>query len=372
MHEGMRLPLTSVRKAYKRLRHKAKGNALAQSSRMRKSSSLRRNRHGAISTAKAKNVDSILKQMLDACRARHARPIIKEFMGDKVLGPIVLWFENYQMSLSGLKVPKNGKIPMLHSDRVSKYGLDTIYLVNCSSEGNFYAMTDSAQRIHGAVYCHHQMADLIAIIQDICTREQVVIVGVNECYEDDMLMVKNGHSATSLDRWREIDFRSIHNSLFSGKGNTVGKHNNNIISHGYSVAGKDRETDKDGLHPPQMKSNTKNHPIVGSHFIALSKVMMDADPKEKFLQRSGDVYDSRKKYAKCILVESGLAVDESTLNFIEGNLHVGNCLPLVKIKQIKAKVPLDGHLDIYNSGMDGFSGFFGVSKLQISRLGTVV
>jgi hypothetical protein len=175
-------------------------------------------------------------------------------------------------------------------------------------------------------------------------------------------MVKNGHSASSLNGWREINFRSIHNSLFSGKGNTVGKHNNNVISHGYSVAGKDHEMDKDGLHPPQMKSNTKNHPIVGSHFIALSKVMMDADPKEKFLQRLGDVYNSRKKYAKRILVESGLAVDESTLNFIEGNLYVGNCLPLVKIKQTKLKVPLDGHFDIYNSGMDGFSGFFGVSK----------
>jgi hypothetical protein len=147
------------------------------------------------------------------------------------------------------------------------------------------------------------MADVIAIIQDICTREQVVIVGANECYEDDVLMVKNGHSATSLDGWREIDFRSIHNSLFSGKGNTVGKHNNNVILHGYSVAGKDCKTDKDGLHPPQMKSNTKNHPIIGSHFVALSKVMMYADPKEKFLQRLGDMYDSRKKYAKRILIE---------------------------------------------------------------------
>jgi hypothetical protein len=111
MREGMRLPPTSVRKAYKRLRHIAKGNALAQSLRMRKSSSLRRNRHRAISTAKAKNVDSIRKQMLDACGARDERQIIKEFMGHKVLGPIVLWFENYQMSLSGLKVPKDGKVP---------------------------------------------------------------------------------------------------------------------------------------------------------------------------------------------------------------------------------------------------------------------
>jgi hypothetical protein len=64
------------------------------------------------------------------------------------------------------------------------------------------------------------MADVIAIIQDICTREQVVIVGAKEWYEDDVLMVKNGHSVTSLNGWREIDFRSIHNSLFSGKGNS--------------------------------------------------------------------------------------------------------------------------------------------------------
>jgi hypothetical protein len=129
------------------LRHIAKDNALAQTSRMRKSSSLRRNRHGVISRAKPKNVDSITKQMLDACGARDDRQIIKEFMGDKVLGPIVLWFENYQMSLSGLKVPKDGKVPMLDSDRVLtwKYGLDTINLVNCSSEGNFYAMTNLAQ-----------------------------------------------------------------------------------------------------------------------------------------------------------------------------------------------------------------------------------
>jgi hypothetical protein len=116
MCEGMQLPPTSVCKAYKRLRHIAKGNALAQSSRMRKSSSLRRKRHGVISTAKAKNVDSIPKQMLDACRVRDKSQIIKEFMGDKVLGPIVLWFENYQMSLSGLKVPKDGKVPMLNSE----------------------------------------------------------------------------------------------------------------------------------------------------------------------------------------------------------------------------------------------------------------
>lgn len=371
MREGMRLPPTSVRKAYKRLRHIAKGNASATFSRMRKSSSLRRNRHAAISTAMAKNEDSIPKQMLDACGGREERRIIEEFMGDKVLGPVVLWFENYRISLSGLNVPKDGKVPMLDPDRVSKYGLETIYLVNCSSEGNFYATTDSAQRIHGAVYCH-QMADVIATIQDICKREQVVIVGANECYEDDVLMVKNGLSATSLDGWKEIDFRSIHTSLFSGKGNTLGKHNNNVISHGYSVAGKDRELDKDGLHPPQVKSNTKNHPIVGSHFVALSKLIVDADRKEKFLQRSGDVYDSRKKYAKRILVKTGLAVDGSTLNFIEGNSYIGNCLPLAKIKQTKAKVPLDGHLDLYNSGMDGFSGFFGVSKTQISRSGTVV
>jgi hypothetical protein len=158
---------------------------------MRKSSSLRRNRHAAISTAMAKNEDSIPKQMLDVCGGREERRIIKEFMGDKVLGPVVLWFENYRISLSGLNVPKDGKVPMLDPDRVSKYGLETIYLVNCSSEGNFYATTNSAQQIHGAVYCH-QMADVIATIQDICKREQVVIVGANECYEDDMLMVKNG------------------------------------------------------------------------------------------------------------------------------------------------------------------------------------
>jgi hypothetical protein len=145
MREGMRLPPTSVCKAYKRLRHIAKGNASATFSRMRKSSSLRRNRHAAISTAMAKNEDSIPKQMLDACRGREERQIIKEFMGDKVLGPVVLWFENYRISLSGLNIPKDGKVPMLNPDRVSKYGLETIYLVNCSSEGNFYATTDSAQ-----------------------------------------------------------------------------------------------------------------------------------------------------------------------------------------------------------------------------------
>jgi hypothetical protein len=145
MREGMRLPLTSVRKAYKRLRHIAKGNASATFLRMRKSSSLRRQRHAAISTAMAKNEDSIPKQMLDACGGREERQIIEEFMGDKVLGPVVLWFENYRISLSGLNIPKDGKVPMLNPDRVSKYGLETIYLVNCSSEGNFYATTDSAQ-----------------------------------------------------------------------------------------------------------------------------------------------------------------------------------------------------------------------------------
>jgi hypothetical protein len=309
--------------------------------------------------------------MLDACGAVDERRIIKEFMGDKVLGSFVLWFESYHKSLSSLKVPSSGKLPMLDPDRVLKYGLRAIYLVNCCSEGNFYATTDSAQRIHGGVYCH-QMADVIAMIQDVCSKDQVVIVGANECYEDDVLMVKNGSAATSLSGWNAINFQSIENALYSGVRKTLSKHNNNVISYGYSVSGKDTVEDEDGLHPPQMKSNTKNNPTVGSQFVALSKVIMDADPTERFFQRSGDVYDARKKYAKRIVVKSSYHNDEGNVNIIEGTSFVGNTLSLKKIKQTKTTCPLDGHVDLYNSGMDGFSGFFGISKTRVSTSGEIV
>jgi hypothetical protein len=260
---------------------------------------------------------------------------------------------------------------MLDPDRVLKYGLKTIYLVNCSSQGNFYATTDSAQRIHGAVYCH-QLADVIATIQAICNEDQVVIIGANECYDDDVLMVRNGPAATALDGWTKINFKSMQNSLLSGKRNTVGKHNNNVISHGYSVSGKVRIEDENGLHPPQIKCNTKNNPVVGSQFVALSKVITDADPAEKFFRRSGNIYDSRKKYANNILVQSGYVHDDGDTNVIEGNSYVANVLLLKKIRQTKMNVPLDGHIDKYNSDMDGFSSFCGVSKTTISNSGEIV
>ena len=371
MREGTRLAPTSAAKAYRRLRCVAKGNAEAKSLRTRKSSSLKGKSHGAIRTAMAKNLDPIPEQMLGASCGVLERQVISDFMGEKKLGPVVLVFENYRMPFTGMKIPSDGKVPMLDSDRVSKYGLETVYLVNCSSEGNFYATTDSAQRIHGGVYCH-QLADVIAIIHDVCRADQVVIVGADECYEDDVLMVKNGQAATSLDGWNKINFKEMYNTLFSGKGSTIGKHNNNVISHGYSVAGKTSVEDEDGLHPPQMKSNTKNQPTVGRQFVALSKVITDADPTEQFFLRSGDVYDSRKKYAKRMLSVSGHVEDEGELNVIEGNSYVGNSLSLDKIKQTKGKAPLDAHIDLHNSAMDGFSGFFGVSKTQISSTGVIV
>ena len=371
MRQGRRLGPSSVGKAFKRLRHQAKvGNAKAASLRKRKSLAQNTKSQGATRTGKTKNLDPIAEKMLTAGVSADERRVIKEFMGKKVLAPIVLWFEDYHDSLSSLKVPKDGKVPMLDPDRILKYGLKAIYLVSCCSEGNFYATTDSAQRVHGAVYCH-QMADVIAMIQDVCNEDhQVVIIGANECYEDDVLLVMNGSAATSLDGWNDINFRSIHNSLHSGNRSTVGKHNNNVISYGYSVQSKGG-IDADGLHPPAIKTNTKNNPIVGSQFTTLSKVMMDADPTEKFLRRSGVVYDSRKKYAERVLVQSGYVNPEGNVNMIEGLSQVGNFLSLKKIKQTKTIRPVGSHLDIYNSDMDGFSGFFGANKTAISNTGDI-
>ena len=368
--EGARLAPTSAAKARRRLRRAAKGNAEAKSLRTRKSPSLKGKSHGAIRAAKAKSVGPTPEQVLGAPCGALERQVISDFMGEKKLGPFVLVLESCRTPLTGVKTPSDGKAPMLDSDRASKYGLETARLVNCSSEGNFYATTDSAQRARGGIYCH-QLADVIAVIHDACAAGQVVIVGAGECCEDDALMVKSGQAATNLDGWSMINFKEACNALFSGKGSTTGKHNNNVTSRGRSVAGKTSFEGEDGLRPPQVKSSTKNQPTVGHQFVALSKVITGADPAEQLFLRSGDARDSRKKRAKRALSASGCAEDEGELNVVEGNSRVGNSLSLDKIKQAKGKAPLDAHVDLHNSAMGGFSGFFGVSKAQTSSTGVI-
>jgi hypothetical protein len=112
------------------------------------------------------------------------------------------------------------------------------------------------------------LPDIISIIRDICTKEQVVIVGANECYKDGVIIVKNGMEATLLNGWESIDFNKIHNRVTSGKAKPS-KRGNIVESYGYSTASYDKVIDSDGLHPPSVKSNTINKPDVGSQFVAL-------------------------------------------------------------------------------------------------------
>jgi hypothetical protein len=85
----------------------------------------------------------------------------------------------------------------------------------------------------------------------------LLLVQTNKCYEDDVIIVKNGMEATSLNGWESIDFNKIHNCVTSGKAKPS-KRGNIVESYGYLTASYDKVIDSDGLHPPYVKSNTIN------------------------------------------------------------------------------------------------------------------
>jgi hypothetical protein len=122
-----------------------------------------------------------------------------------------------------------------------------------------------------------------------------------------------------------------------------------------------------------LLNNSKNKPLIGKQYLALSNLIAGFDLDEKQYDRSTSLFHERNKYAKLAFEATGHTVTDGSVNIIKNFLEIRNNLDLTRIEEIKHEPPYFAHFDDGNSGMDGFSSFFSVNKTKYDKqVGTVV
>jgi hypothetical protein len=106
--------------------------------------------------------------------------------------------------------------------------------------------------------------------------DQIIVVGAGDSFEDNVVIALNGQSLMSLSSFHEIDFEGARDHTDGGK--TDGRRNNINLTYGYSKQGFQLEPNEDGLHPPSLLNNSKNKPLIGKQYLALSNLIAEFDP----------------------------------------------------------------------------------------------
>jgi hypothetical protein len=245
-----------------------------------------------------------------------------------------------------------------------------MYLVACNCDASLYSFTDSLVRLHGGLW-YFQLPQIYTLAKSLDVLDQIIVVGAGDCFEDDVVIALNGQSLMSLSSFHEIDFEGARDRTDGGK--TDGRRNNINLTYGYSKQGFQLEPNEDGLHPPSLLNNSKNKPLIGKQYLALSNLIAEFDPDEKQYDRSTSLFHARNKYAKLAFEATGHTVTDGSVNIIENFSEIRNNLDLTRIEEIKHEPPCFAHFDDGNSGMDGFSSFFSVNKMKYDKqAGTVV
>jgi hypothetical protein len=250
---------------------------------------------------------------------------------------------------------------MLDSERVKTCGLKKI-------------------RLHGGLW-YFQLPQIYTLAKSLDVLDQIIVVGAGDCFEDDVVITLNGQSLMSLSSFHEIDFEGACDRTDGGK--TDGRRNNINLTYGYSKQGFQLEPNEDGLHPPSLLNNSKNKPLIGKQYLALSNLIAEFDPlsnliaefdpDKKQYDRSTSLFHACNKYAKLAFEATGHTVTDGSVNIIENFSEIRNNLDLTCIEGKKHEPPCFAHFDDGNSGMDGFSYFFSVNKTKYDKqAGTVV
>ena len=302
------------------------------------------------------------------CLSKSERRQIKSLLGNTKPALYYAWGEDYNEN------PKNaGKMKpprMLDSERVKKCGLKMMYLVACNSDASLYSFTNSPERLHGGLW-YFQLPQLYTLARSMDVLDRIVVVGGDECFQDDVAIVLNGREVMSLPSFHQIDFEGVRDRTDSVKADA--RRNNINVTYGYAKQGFESEMNEDGLHPPSMLNNTKNKPLIGKQYLALSKFIAEFDPEEEQFDRSTNLFHSRKKFAQLSLEATGHASPNGSVNIIENFSEIRNNLDLTRLEETKREPPCFPHFDDGNSAMDGFSSFFAVSKTEYDKkAGTVV
>jgi hypothetical protein len=99
-------------------------------------------------------------------------------------------------------------------------------------------------------------------------------------------------------------------------GKTDGRSNNINLTYGYSKQGFQLEPNEDGLHPPSLLNNSKNKPLIGKQYLALSNLIAEFDPDEKQYDHSTSLFHACNKYAKLTFEATGHTVTDGSVNII--------------------------------------------------------
>jgi hypothetical protein len=132
------------------------------------------------------------------------------------------------------------------------------------------------------------------------------------------------------------------------------------------------EPNEDGLHPPSLLNNSKNKPLIGKQYLALSNLIAEFDLDEKQYDHSTSLFHARNKYAKLAFEATGHTVTDGSVNIIKNFSEIRNNLDLTRLEEIKHEPPCFAHFDDSNSGMDGYSSFFSVNKMKYDKQAATV
>ena len=308
------------------------------------------------------NNSVVIPPEITECLNKSERKQIKLLLGKAKPALYYAWGEDYNdnpKKAGQLDPPR-----MLDSERVKICGLKKLYLVACNSEGSLYSFTDSPVRLHGGLW-YFQLPQLYTLAKSLDVLNRIVVVGADENFEDDVVIALNGQSLMSLSSFHDIDFEGANDRTDGGK--TDGRRNNIQLTYGYSKQGFQLETNEDGLHPPSLLNNSKNKPLIGKQYLALSNLITEFDPEEKQYDRSTTLFHARNKYANLAFEATGHALPDGSVNTIENFSEIRNNLDLNRLEEMKHQPPCFAHFDDGNSGMNGFSSFFSVNKTRYDK-----
>jgi hypothetical protein len=193
---------------------------------------------------------------------------IKLLLGKSQPALYYAWGEDYNdnpKKAGALDPPR-----MLDSERVKTCGLKKMYLVACNCDASLYSFTDSPVQLHGRLW-YFQQPQIYTLAKSLDVFEQIVVVGAGDSFEDDIVITLNGQSLMSLLSFHEIDFEGVRDCTDGGK--TDGRRNNINLTYGYSKQGFQLDPNEDGLHPPSLLNNSKNKPLIGKQYLALSNLI---------------------------------------------------------------------------------------------------
>jgi hypothetical protein len=214
----------------------------------------------------------VIPPEITACLYKSEWKQIKSLLGKTEPALYYAWGEDYNNNLK--KVGQLDPPRMLDSERVKTCGLKKMYLVACNCDASLYSFTDSPVQLHGGLW-YFQLPQIYTLAKSLDVLDQIVVVGAGDSFEDDVVITLNGQSLMSLSSFHEIDFEGVHDHTDGGK--TDGRCNNINLTYGYSKQGFQLEPNEDGLHPPSLLNNSKNKPLIGKQYLALSNLIAEFD-----------------------------------------------------------------------------------------------